>query len=100
MKSTTTVALVVALILALSAGAASAADIACPNAISNFLGAWCAGTSQKDTMHGTQNSDSIFGKGGNDTLYGNGEDDHLYADGTLVESGRVYYAGDGIWSDA
>jgi Ca2+-binding RTX toxin-like protein len=96
MKRATIVALVVALVLALSAGAALAADIVCP-------GFECYGTSHKDTMHGTINTpniDFMFGKVDNDTLYGLGGDDRLYADGTLVEASDGSYRHPGIWKHA
>jgi hypothetical protein len=57
----TTVALVAAMLLALSMGAALALDINC-------TGGFCEGTDEDDTMNGTDQTDEMFARGGNDKL--------------------------------
>ncbi len=74
MRRIVTVALIAGLALALSAGAAMAASIDCPNAD----GGYCYGTSIGDGMYGTSKVDRIYGKGGADLIYGYGSGDYIY----------------------
>jgi Ca2+-binding RTX toxin-like protein len=73
MKRATLMAVVVGLLLALTAGVALARDI--------------TGTSSSETLRGTDNADTISGRGGNDKISGRGGNDELRGnDGT----DRVY----------
>src|SRR5215213_6993925 len=81
MWRTTTVTLVAAVLLALTAAAALAATIdpiTCPTPgqNSNYD---CVGTTAGDTMNGTPGPDHMVGKAGNDTLKGNDGDDKIDA---------------------
>lgn len=92
MRRTTTVTLVAAVLLALTAGAALAATIACPNAEPGISGYRdCEGTPNGETMNGTPGQDLMNGNAGNDTLKGFDGDDEL--DGGEGED--TVYAGTG-----
>jgi hypothetical protein len=71
MRRTTIVALVAAMLLALSGVAALAAGISCS-------GGFCAGTDEDDSMTGTSGFDRMFAFGGNDTLSGQDGGDELH----------------------
>src|SRR5215217_943973 len=82
MRRTTTVTLVVAVLLALTAAAALAATIDpinCPNADLQNSGYNCEGTTDADTMNGTSGPDIMAGFAGSDTLNGNDGDDKIDA---------------------
>jgi Ca2+-binding RTX toxin-like protein len=84
MRRTTTVTLVAAVLLALTAGAALAAmsdPINCPHPDpTNETPAYdCEGTNGDETMNGTSGPDYMAGLAGNDTLNGNDGDDKIDA---------------------
>jgi|SRR5215208_138117 Ca2+-binding RTX toxin-like protein len=80
MWRTTTVTLVAAVLLALTAAAALAATINnCPNADPQATGYDCEGTSDADTVNGTPDPDYMVGYEGNDTLNGFAGDDKIDA---------------------
>jgi Ca2+-binding RTX toxin-like protein len=82
MWRTTTVTLVAAVLLALTAGAALAvlaATIECPNADRGSGGYDCEGTPDGDTMNGTSGPDYMAGFAGEDTLNGFDGDDKIDA---------------------
>jgi Ca2+-binding RTX toxin-like protein len=73
MKRATLLAVLVALTVALSAGAALAAlnNINCPNRDNNR----CVGTPQDDKLGGTPEADKMYGRGGHDVFVGFGGND-------------------------
>jgi Ca2+-binding RTX toxin-like protein len=97
MWRTTTVALVAAVLLALTAGAALAAlaaPIDCkPNADPNSSGYDCKGTPDPDTMNGTSGPDYMTGLAGNDTLNGNDGDDKIDALEAVGQMGKDTVSG-------
>jgi Ca2+-binding RTX toxin-like protein len=86
MRRTTTVTLVAAVLLALTAGAALAATISCPNA-DGRSGYDCEGTVDADTMNGTPGPDYMAGLAGHDTLNGFDGEDKIAAQGDTVSGG-------------
>jgi Ca2+-binding RTX toxin-like protein len=77
MRRTTTVTLVAAVLLALTAGAALAATINdCTNADPDYD---CVGTPNADTVNGTPGPDYMIGFDGNDTLNGFAGEDKIDA---------------------
>jgi Ca2+-binding RTX toxin-like protein len=98
MRRATTVALVAAMLLALSAGAALAAFIQCPTG--DFGN--CEGTEQDDTLNGTPGRDIMNALGGDDDLNALGGDDDLWGDdgadelrgGNGVDEFGFFFAGE------
>jgi hypothetical protein len=74
MKRATLLAMLVGLLLALSAGVALAAQIQCPNRDGNL----CVGTNGPDKMQGSLNADIMRGYGGNDVAIGGYGNDSIY----------------------
>jgi Ca2+-binding RTX toxin-like protein len=91
MWRTTTITLVAAVLLALTAGAALAATITCPTADPNSSGYGppssepdlsgydCEGTTVSETINGTPGPEYMVGLAGNDTLNGNDGEDKIDA---------------------
>jgi Ca2+-binding RTX toxin-like protein len=79
MWRTTTVTLVAAVLLALTAGAALAATIDCSTAAGGDERYDCWGTPDDDTLNGKPGPDDMVGYGGNDTLNGFAGDDKINA---------------------
>ena len=79
MWRTTTVALVAAVLLALTAGAALAATIPCPTPVDPDSNYDCTGTPGGDTMKGTPGPDDMVGNAGNDKLNGFAGEDKIDA---------------------
>jgi Ca2+-binding RTX toxin-like protein len=78
MRRVIQLAVTMALLMALVAGVAYAANIQCPTGSFGF----CEGTADDDTITGTSDSDHIFARAGNDTVYGlEGTDDLLGQNG-------------------
>ena len=74
MRRVVQLAMLMGLMLALSAGVAYAAVIQCD-------GGLCLGTPEDEIITGTNLADQIFGKGGDDTIYGLGQTDTLVGGG-------------------
>lgn len=92
MRRTTIVILVAAMLLALTAGAALASTISCPN--SDGSSSYdCTGTGGADTMKGAPGPDYMVGLGGNDTLNGFAGEDKIDALNDPQDKGKDTVSG-------
>jgi Ca2+-binding RTX toxin-like protein len=91
MRRTTTVILVAAVLLALTAGAALASTISCANSVRSS--GYCTGTGGADTMNGAPGPDYIVGLGGNDTLNGFAGEDKIDALNGAKDKGKDTVSG-------